>query len=261
MILFCQMDVTGRTEIDPAANTLTRNILQYVSDWKPEPVRAALYVGDTAGKRHLESSGFVIGNYAGEKLSPGQVLIVGPGGGGEIAKDKAAIAEWLKTGGSLLALGLDQHNADGLLPVLVAFKTTEYISAFFEPTGANSRLRGIGPADLHNRDPRNFALLASGVTTIGDGVIATANNTSITFCQLLPWQFDPTKQSNLKKTYRRSSVVVTRLLSNLGVVSSTPILARFNTPVDVAKSEKRWLDGLYLDQPEEWDDPYRFFRW
>ena len=23
----------------------------------------------------------------------------------------------------------------------------------------------------------------------------------------------------------------------------------------------RWLDGLYLDQPEEWDDPYRFFRW
>jgi len=23
----------------------------------------------------------------------------------------------------------------------------------------------------------------------------------------------------------------------------------------------RWLDGFYLDQPEEWDDPYRFFRW
>jgi hypothetical protein len=23
----------------------------------------------------------------------------------------------------------------------------------------------------------------------------------------------------------------------------------------------RWLDGLYLDRPAEWDDPYRFFRW
>ena len=23
----------------------------------------------------------------------------------------------------------------------------------------------------------------------------------------------------------------------------------------------RWLEGLYLDVPEEWDDPYRFFRW
>jgi hypothetical protein len=25
--------------------------------------------------------------------------------------------------------------------------------------------------------------------------------------------------------------------------------------------ERGWLDGLYLDVPEEWDDPYRFFRW
>ena len=23
----------------------------------------------------------------------------------------------------------------------------------------------------------------------------------------------------------------------------------------------RWLEGLYLDKPEAWDDPYRFFRW
>jgi len=26
-------------------------------------------------------------------------------------------------------------------------------------------------------------------------------------------------------------------------------------------TEGRWLQGLYLDQPEAWDDPYRFFRW
>jgi len=23
----------------------------------------------------------------------------------------------------------------------------------------------------------------------------------------------------------------------------------------------RWLAGLYLDQPKEWDDLYRFFHW
>ncbi len=23
----------------------------------------------------------------------------------------------------------------------------------------------------------------------------------------------------------------------------------------------RWVDGLYVDTPESWDDPYRFFRW
>ncbi|MEA3367402.1 MAG: hypothetical protein U9R68_04740 [Planctomycetota bacterium] len=26
-------------------------------------------------------------------------------------------------------------------------------------------------------------------------------------------------------------------------------------------TEGRWLAGLYLDEPQEWDDPYRFFRW
>ena len=26
-------------------------------------------------------------------------------------------------------------------------------------------------------------------------------------------------------------------------------------------TEGRWLEGLYLDVPHEWDDPYRFFRW
>jgi len=65
----------------------------------------------------------------------------------------------------------------------------------------------------------------------------------------------------LKRTFRRAAFAVTRLLANQGVRGSTPILDRFHAPVEAGKSEKRWLSGLYLDQPEEWDDPYRFFRW
>ena len=51
MVLFCQMDVTGRTETDPAAQTLTANLLEYVSEWKPSPRREALYAGEPAGAR------------------------------------------------------------------------------------------------------------------------------------------------------------------------------------------------------------------
>ena len=57
LVLFCQIDVTGRTEQDPAAETLVRNILEYVAAWKPPPRRQALYVGDPAGRRHLEFAG------------------------------------------------------------------------------------------------------------------------------------------------------------------------------------------------------------
>jgi hypothetical protein len=32
-------------------------------------------------------------------------------------------------------------------------------------------------------------------------------------------------------------------------------------PVAPPTTEGRWSQGLYLDQPEDWDDPYRFFRW
>jgi hypothetical protein len=47
----------------------------------------------------------------------------------------------------------------------------------------------------------------------------------------------------------------------MGVASANPILDRFASPLTGPGSEKRWESGLYLDQPEEWDDPYRFFRW
>jgi len=74
-------------------------------------------------------------------------------------------------------------------------------------------------------------------------------------------QFDPTKEMNLKRTFRRASCLVSRLAANMGVRGSTPILSRFRSPVDSPRADPRWLSGLYLDVPEEWDDPYRFFRW
>src|SRR5205807_1286973 len=57
MILFCQMDVTGRTDADPAAETLAHNLFTYVDRWQPAPRRQASYIGDLAGKSHFESLG------------------------------------------------------------------------------------------------------------------------------------------------------------------------------------------------------------
>jgi hypothetical protein len=45
----------------------------------------------------------------------------------------------------------------------------------------------------------------------------------------------------------------------MGCEAKTPLLARFSTPV--GPKETRYLDGLYLDKPEVWDDPYRYFGW
>jgi hypothetical protein len=103
--------------------------------------------------------------------------------------------------------------------------------------------------------------VSAGAAPLGNGVLAKANNANVVFCQLVPWQFDAKKSMNLKRTFRRTSCLVNRLAANMGVEEQTPLLSRFADAVDPSRTERRWLDGLYLDVPEEWDDPYRFFRW
>ncbi len=257
MILFCQMDVTGRTEPEPAADLLVHNLLRYASAWKPGPRREAVYAGDPAGKSYLESTGVSPRSYEGGSLSPHQVLVVGPGGSSKLASQ---IADWIKGGGNALAIGLDEADANAWLPLKVIMKRTEHIAAYFESSGMDSPLAGVGPADVHNRDPRQLPLVSAGAQIISDGVLAKAKDANVVFCQLAPWQFEGTT-SNLRRTHRHVSFLVSRLLGNLGVAGSTPLLDRFAQPVDATKSEKRWSNGLYLDQPEEWDYPYRFFRW
>jgi hypothetical protein len=259
MVLFCQMDVTGRTENDPAAETLAGNIVRYVSSWKLLPTRKVLYAGEPAGKKHLEAIGLSPADYSKDKLNDDHVLIVGPGGGKQLAGDAGAIRKWLQAGGQVLTIGLEAAEANAFLPSKVETKRAEHIAAFFGPFGQTSLLAGVSPADVHNRDPRELPLIASGAAVVGNGVLAGAEHGYGAFCQLVPWQFDPKKQMNLKRTFRHASCLVTRLAANMGAAASTPILARFRSPVE--KGEQRWLDGLYLDVPEEWDDPYRFFRW
>jgi beta-galactosidase len=259
MVLFCQLDVSGRTESDPAAETIVHNIMKHVSGWKPSASRSAVYVGIDSGKRHLESAGFTLQPYEAKKIGLDNVLIVASGEGKTLAADAPKIADWLKLGGHVLGIGLDQADAEIFIPASPQMKRAEHIAAFFEPPAAGSFLQGIGPADVHNRDPREIPLITGGAKVIGDGVLATDDQ--IVFCQLVPWQFSELTHPNVKKTFRRSSYTLTRLLSNLGVPSKTPILERFAAPVSVDKPERRWERGLYLDQPEEWDDPYRHFRW
>jgi hypothetical protein len=258
-VLFCQVDVTGRTEAEPAAEVLARNILRYVSGWTPSPRRNVLYAGDPAGKKHLQSAGLAPTAYATGHLTTDRMLIVGPGGGKELASDADVLAKWVKDGGHVLALGLDGAEAEACLPSKVTTQKREHVATYFEPPGFNSVFAGVGPADVHNRDPRELFLVTAGATVLGNGILAKADNANVIFCQFVPWQFDAKQQTNLKRSFRRSSVLVTRLAANMGAAGATPLLARFRTRG--GENEKRWLDGLYLDAPEEWDDPYRFFRW
>jgi len=185
--------VTGRTEEDPAASRLVGNMLRYLSDGSDASAarsalgRSVLYVGTPAGKRYLERAGITVGLYEGGNLPPDQVLVVGAGRAKLLAANKAAVADFLKAGGHLLAVGLDGAEANAFLPQSVGMKKAEHIASFFAPPGLGSLLAGVGPADVHNRAPRELALVSDGAKIVGNGVLAQAGN--VVFCQLAPWSF------------------------------------------------------------------------
>lgn len=187
IVLFCQMDVTGRTESDPAATRLVHNLLNYLASWKPTPSRTALYVGDPVGRSHLEAAGLSVGTYAGGPLSVDQVLVVGRGGGKALAQRAQEVARWLRAGGHLLALELEEQEANAFLPFQVHTVQREHIAAYFGPFDLSSLLAGVGPADVHNRDPRELPLIAGGAEIVGNGVLAQAKNAHVVFCQLAPY--------------------------------------------------------------------------
>jgi hypothetical protein len=258
MVLFCQMDVTGRSEAEPAARRLTANLLRYVSACTPFPRRTASYVGESEGRHYLESLGIQPAPFDGGEMPVDRVLVAGPGSAQTLREHASAVIRHLERGGALLTVGLGEQDVPGTAPDV--FVRAEHIATTFEPPSMLSWLAGIGPADAHNRDPRELPLVVQSAETIGNGVLGRSAR-NVVYCQLVPWHFAGQDQMNLKRTHRRVSFLLSRLLSNLGVAGSTPLLERFHRPVDASAGEQRWLEGFYLDRPEEWDDPYRFFRW
>ena len=164
----------------------------------------------------------------------------------------------------MLALGLEADEANTFLPAPVSMKRAEHIAAHFAPFGAGSLLAGISPADVHHPAPREVPLVSAGAQVVGDGILGLAERMQVVFCQLPPESVDPAlgradaEQHNLKRTYRRTCFLITRLLGNMGVAGTTPLLTRFSTPVPEDAGASVVRNGTFAADsdadgvPDEW---------
>ncbi len=248
MILFCQMDVTGRTETDPAADRLTANLLNYVANWQPGPDRRLIYHGGAEGRSHLEAAGYKLA--ADDAKSDG-----GQEFAGLLSPTQAAPPPTNIVPKALLMVGMDNPSPSKVIvrnfsPYSFKTEQKEYIIAPAIP--GTPAFAGIGRGDVFNRDPRNLPVFRDG------GVLASTHNGVYAYDQLVPWSFDLNHQ-NTRRVFRRASFALARILGNLGVHGSTPLLERFAKPA--SPGEARYLKGLYLDKPLLEDAPYRFFGW
>ena len=117
-------------------------MLDYVSTYSPPPAKKVVYVGPDAGRKHLEQMGLAVVAPAGGMPGDGEVLVVGPGGGQILAANAAAMRQWIKAGGNVLAIGLGQEEANRFLPFSIKTHKHEYICSQFPPPAAGSLLAG-----------------------------------------------------------------------------------------------------------------------
>ncbi|MBI5691697.1 MAG: hypothetical protein HZC55_16560 [Verrucomicrobia bacterium] len=257
-IWFCQLDVTGRTEPDPVADQLVRNLLSHVGAVDGGGRRAAAYAGEQAGRDFLVAAGFSLAEGSLPSRPADAVWVLGPGAAQIPGIDRQVLDDFVSQGGRVVSLGLPAGDLRALWPS-VRTEPAEHLAPKFKAGDGGPWLAGLGPGEFHHRAPQIVPLFREGAAIVGNGALAAAHEGRVVFCQVEPWSLGGKAQANLRRTFRRLAVGVSRLLANQGMEGRTPLLARFAAPVTTG--ERRWSEGLYLDMPEEWDDPYRFFRW
>lgn len=245
-IVFCQLDVSGRTEEEPAAMTLCANLLRYLDAPPTVNARPLSYSGNADGLDLLKRLGHPPAAADGRNAQPATLLVLGPGH--QLHGLDAAV----DAGANVLCIGLPASDLDRAFAQKIDFKQGPAISRPLNHSGPETT--GVGSADLHWRTMPSIA------STVGHPAVAVIprGKGRIVLCQAAPWMFDYEKNPYLRTTYRRNVFLISRLLSNLGARSDCPIIDRFASP---PKSEKPWLGSLYLQEPVAGDDPYRYYRW
>ncbi|MBS1368923.1 MAG: hypothetical protein HPZ91_03100 [Lentisphaeria bacterium] len=201
-LILCQLDLSGRTEVEPEALRVLGDALERLDRAPaPENRRVACLGGRAQAllrqlKIPFQSSG-----------TDAELLVVGPG-----AEIPAGLAERIEQGLNVLAFDLSGEELSRILPGLRTVRG-RYCTMFPELDG-HPEFTGLSAADIAWRDGQEFDAFSSGSPLFsvrrGRGLLAVY--------QLPPWKFDAAEFYNRAVT-RRSAFTAARLLYNLGAPS------------------------------------------
>jgi len=261
-VLFCQMDVTGRTAPDPAAQRLMANLLEWCAVPRPAVANAGppcAYVGGDDGAKLLGDLGAQFQRADAGHLPHAGTLVIGPNAGPTLAGAKAELDAAVGAGLTVVVLEHDAAHLAGWLPIAVQ---TKQDARTVSPLPAGRWFTGLGVGDLRWRGRKSVTLV--GADAAEPNVLAAVphGQGAFVFCQILPGDFDYKDEYRvyLKRTANRCAVMLSRLLSNCGVPLTTPLPEFWSKPA-VGPGAGRWLESYYLDTPAQLDDPYRYNRW
>ena len=231
VMLFSQLDLSGRTERSPEALELFATALEYLEKAPAQQPRRTFYSGDAAGKRVLDTLK-IHSEPLAESGSYGEndLLIIAPGFRQEGCREAVA------RGANLLALGLDKAAIDALVPGkngAGVWKDT--YSHLPRNLKGEPLFRGISSADLFWRKPLTGAFFDDS-----DGGPALKcfrhGKGSMVFVQATPWMFDE-NEFQLRITLRRNYALISRLIHNLGGTAESGLFNAFSSPREFALTD------------------------
>lgn len=253
-VIFCQLDVTGRTAVEPVADRLVVSLLDYMDRAKPEAKRAVVCLGDACETLARELGAAKSSPGAGSSGASGRLLVVS---GQAVAPQ--GLFQGIEQGMNVLCLGMSGEELKSWCPEPV--ETVRTNACFTRIEKLPPELNGLCNADWAWHGRVSFDALA-----VPEGERASASPAlrvlrhgkgSVVLWQAPPWMIDEKAKPYLRTSKRHANALAARLLGNLGAAFGvTPLGERFAVPV-----EQAWLKSYYLDTPVPEDDPYRYYRW
>jgi len=219
-LVFNQLDVTERTQRDPAAERYLANLLAYTESLKPTAWRQAVYLGGDAGAKLLESLRVDFKRIKDlAEAKPTDALVLGSDA------SPAGLNAFAQAGGLVFCLPRDNFAC---LPFAVTAKpkAVNHSSIVADPL-----LQGLGNTDFYWKgDVQVNALekVEGAAMLLGSGVLSRVprGKGEFVLCQIEPGMFNVARRFWLDRSQRFTERALVVLLSNCGVEMAAPYFLR-----------------------------------
>ncbi len=241
-ILFCQMDVSGRTEPDPAADRLLVNLVRYAQSAAPPAPAVKAWGADETAKKLLKGLGVVTAD--GATPQPSDILVAG-----RDQKDAGLVRRHAEAGGTAFVFDGSAEVLKAALPQGAAV-TEQKLTHTPPPLASSAAWRGVGPSDLHWRGRTTVNTVRGVGESVSTGALAaaTVGKGKVVACAVTPDRFDygAPNRIYLKLTHKRAAFLASRLLANQNAAFETPLLRYWTTqaPADLP------IGGQWMGTPD-----------
>ena len=222
-LVFNQLDVTARTQSDPAAERYLSNLLNFTEAQKPASWRQAVYLGGDAEAKLLESLRIDFKRIKDlAEAKPADALILG----GDAAP--AGLDAFAKAGGLVFCL---PRKDFACLPFVVDAKPKAVNHTVLGKAAADPLLLGLGNTDFYWKgDVQINALdkVEGAALLLDSGVLARVpcGKGEFVLCQIEPDMFNVDRRFWLDRSKRFNERTLVVLLSNCGVEMAAPYFLR-----------------------------------